>query len=49
MQSQLQKILDVTNEQLDNIDMSYVNYYDFHHDTSYFVLPSGREHYRLLT
>ena len=44
----LKKIFDVTNEQLNALDTSCINEYDVEHDPSYFHLPSGREHYRLL-
>ena len=45
---QLEQILNVSNQELDNINTSFINNYMFYHDTSYFHGPSGKEHYRLL-
>lgn len=44
----LDKILNVSNPTLDSLDTNFINQYNFWHDTSYFHLPSGKEHYRLL-
>jgi hypothetical protein len=49
MKEIVNKILNVTNSQLDSLNTDFVNNYNFYHDISYFHLPSGREHYRLLT
>lgn len=43
------KLLAVLNGELDKIDMCDVSKYDLGHDTSYFKLDSGREHYRILS
>jgi len=42
------KILNVTNEELDSLNTSIFNMYNFYHDISYTHLESGKEHYRLL-
>jgi predicted O-methyltransferase YrrM len=44
----LTKIFELTNEQLNSLDTAYIKDYDVGHDPSYFHLPGGREHYRLL-
>jgi len=45
---QLEKILNVTNNELDSLDTKFISQYNFYHDTSYFHGPAGKEHYRLL-
>ena len=42
------KILSVSNKELDSIDMGFMRNYQFFHDVSYSNLKSGQEHYRLL-
>lgn len=44
----LQKILSVTNEELDKLDTFNVEKYEMHEDVSCYHGNSGREHYRLL-
>ena len=44
----LNQILNVSNSILDQQDTSYINNYNLYHDTSYYHLNSGKEHYRLL-
>lgn len=44
----LQKILNVTNAELDKIDTKYIEQYASFTNISYMSWPSGREHYRLL-
>jgi predicted O-methyltransferase YrrM len=48
MNEVLNKILNVTNEELNSLDMRFVTQYNFHHDANYFLLEAGKEHYRLL-
>lgn len=48
MNEQLQHILNVTNQELDQLDTSNVNQHDMHFDVSCYHTNSGREHYRLL-
>lgn len=42
------KLLSVTNVELDELNTSFISPYNYYHDTSYFHLKSGTEHYRLL-
>lgn len=49
MREILNKILNVTNEELNSLNTNYINQYNFFHKPDYFHLESGREHYRLLT
>ena len=46
--NELNKILDVSNQELDQLDTNFINQYNFFHDISYFHGPAGKEHYRLL-
>lgn len=48
MKEILDKILKVSNNELDQINTGFINNYNFFHDTSYFHGKSSREHYRLL-
>lgn len=48
MKEILEKILNVSNSELDRLDTGFIDNYNFYHNTSYFHLNSGREHYRLL-
>jgi len=48
MREILNKILGVSNTELDALNTTFANQYNFYHDISYFHLPSGKEHYRLL-
>lgn len=48
MNEKLQKLLSITNEELDKLDTSNVNDYDMHFDVGCYHGNSGREHYRLL-
>lgn len=48
MNNVIEKIFNVTNEELNSLDTSYINKYNVEHDPSYYHLPSGREHYRIL-
>jgi len=48
MRQILDKILQVTNAELDSLDTNFINQYNFFHSPSYFHLNSGQEHYRLL-
>jgi len=48
MNEQIQQILNVTNQELDQLDTSNVNGHDMHFDISCYHGNSGREHYRLL-
>jgi len=45
---ELNKILNVTNDQLNSLNMNYLDSYTFWHDISYAKQPAGKEHYRLL-
>ena len=49
MNEQLINILKVTTEELDGIDMSFIETWLNKDDTGYMHHSSGREHYRLLT
>jgi hypothetical protein len=44
----LNNILSVSNKTLNELDTSHINQHALYHDSSYFHLESGREHYRLL-
>lgn len=44
----VKKILKITNQELDNLDTSYVNNYQLTSNRDYFHGKSGDEHYRLL-
>ncbi len=44
----LEQILNITNRELNNLETSFINIYNFFHDVSYFHGKSGKEHYRLL-
>jgi hypothetical protein len=48
MKEILDKILSVSNDELDQINTEFISNYNFFHDTSYFNGKSSREHYRLL-
>ena len=48
MKDILEKILNVSNNELNLLNTGFINRYNFFHDTSYFHLESGKEHYRLL-
>ncbi len=48
IQEQLNKLLNVSNDELNNLETNFINPYNFYHDVSYFHGNSGREHYRLL-
>ena len=45
---QLEKILNVTNAELDILNTNFISDYNFYHNISYFHKLSGKEHYRLL-
>jgi hypothetical protein len=42
------KILSASRNYLNSLDISEIINYDLEHDTSYYTLQSGQEHYRLL-
>lgn len=48
MNNILEKIFNVTNKELDSLDTKYISNYNLEHDPTYYHLPAGREHYRLL-
>ena len=48
MKDIVDKILNVSNSELDYINTNQINQYNFFHDIGYFHLKSGIEHYRLL-
>ena len=48
MNEVLNKILNVSNKELDSLDTKWIKHYNFYHVTKYFHLQSGEEHYRLL-
>jgi hypothetical protein len=46
---ELEKILDVSKEELDKLNTDFILRYNFWHDVRYFHGLAGKEHYRLLT
>lgn len=48
MNNIIEKILNVTNEELNSLVTDNINSYDMHFDTSCYHSTSGHEHYRLL-
>lgn len=48
MNEQLQKVLNVSNYDLNKLDTQYINTYNILANTECYHLNSGREHYRLL-
>lgn len=44
----VKKILEISNQELDDLDTSYINNYQLTSNRSYFHGKSGEEHYRLL-
>lgn len=43
-----EQILNVSNNELNSLETSFINIYNFFHDVSYFHNYAGKEHYRLL-
>src|ERR1035437_3298411 len=48
MEEILKKIINVNNNELNNLNTSYIMAHNMYHCTSYFHDMSSREHYRLL-
>jgi len=48
MNELLNKILNVSNQELDQLDTNFINRYELYHNSFYFHGDAGREHYRLL-